>query len=74
MENQTLTTKTGIDEKKSVRVISSLEALSDENNELLAHIESLRKSNSAIKTGCSEILSSTNKLIESIRELALLLN
>jgi uncharacterized coiled-coil DUF342 family protein len=72
METKTLTPEIKTVEKNGVRMINSLEELSAENDEIIESIESLRKSNCAIKAGCSEILSSTNKLLESMKELALL--
>jgi flagellar biosynthesis/type III secretory pathway chaperone len=74
METKTLTGITEKNEEKGVRMINSFSELSAENDEIIESIESLRKSNSAIKAGCSEILSSTNKLLESVKELALLIN
>jgi uncharacterized coiled-coil DUF342 family protein len=73
MSNKPLIPEKEMDEKKHIHMVNSFNELTAENNEIIASIESLRESNSAISTGYSEVTSSIRKLNESLNELALLI-
>jgi uncharacterized coiled-coil DUF342 family protein len=72
MSIKPLIPKRKIDEKKQINMVNSFDELTAENDEIIASIESLRETNSAINTGYSEIMSSIRKLNESLSELAIL--
>jgi cell division protein FtsB len=73
MRNKPSTPKIKIDKEECINMINSFnEQLSAENDEITAEIEKLKKQNSAIKKNYAEMLAETNKLLDSIAELALL--
>jgi uncharacterized protein YoxC len=71
MKNQLLTPEIEIDDE-GISMINSFNKLSEENMEVIATIEALKKQSTMINSCYSDILKKTNKLLVLMNELVLL--
>jgi uncharacterized protein YoxC len=71
MKNKQLTPELKID-NEGINVINSFNELTAENQEVIDSLEALRNQSSMIRSCYADMLSKTNKLLESMNELMLL--